>query len=116
MDSELELAKALDLFGQAVREMTKKELEQAPGKEPTVDYIQSGLHAESCRRVVEKVVVSQLQAARMVNRFEVIDHTESGTGRQFVKWLSYDFKVEFSLQDDGRTLKVFLMDTPSNRE
>lgn len=46
-----------------------------------------------------------------VNRFEVIDHTASGTGREFVKWLSYNFKVVLVYQDDGKTLKVFLQDT-----
>jgi len=42
-----------------------------------------------------------------VTRFEVIDHTESGKGRVLVK---HDIKVELSLQDDGKTLKVFLTD------
>ncbi len=43
-----------------------------------------------------------------VTRFEVIDHTlpiQHGGGRVLVK---YDVKVELSLQDDERTLKVFL--------
>lgn len=44
-----------------------------------------------------------------VTRFEVIDHTlvADPVGRIVVK---YDVKVELSLQDDGRTLKVFLRD------
>lgn len=40
-----------------------------------------------------------------VTRFEVIDHTKDGGGRVLVK---YDVSVELSLQDDNRTLKVFL--------
>ena len=42
-----------------------------------------------------------------VTRFEVIDHRnpESCAGRVMVE---YGVNVELSLQDDGRTLKVFL--------
>lgn len=43
-----------------------------------------------------------------VTRFEVIDHTKDvldGGGRVLVQ---HDVKVELSLQDDGKTLKVFL--------
>lgn len=40
-----------------------------------------------------------------VTRFEVIDHTSKKRGRIVVE---YDVKVELSLQDDNRTLKVFL--------
>lgn len=38
-----------------------------------------------------------------VNRVEVIDKN----GRSYVNWRS-DNKVELSLQDNGRTLKVFI--------
>ena len=43
-----------------------------------------------------------------VNRFEVIDHTKSveeGGGRVLT---AHDVQVDVSLQDDGRTLKVFI--------
>lgn len=40
-------------------------------------------------------------------RFEVIDHTKEKLGRVLSK---YDVNVELSVQDDGRTLKVFLTD------
>lgn len=47
-----------------------------------------------------------------VNRFEVIDHCAKGSediGRVFVKWWDEGkFNVECMLQDDGRTLKVFI--------
>ena len=45
-----------------------------------------------------------------VNRVEVIDHTKSledGGGREYVFW-EESAKVTLSLQDDGRTLKVFI--------
>lgn len=42
-----------------------------------------------------------------VTRFEVIDHTTGGEGRAYVK---YDVSVELSLQDQSRTLKVFVSD------
>lgn len=43
-----------------------------------------------------------------VNRFEVIDHTSEGDGRSYVKWVDDDFDVTLDLQDNARTLKVFL--------
>jgi hypothetical protein len=68
--SERELTECLDKFGRAIREMTKEELAQAPGKEPTTDFIQSGLHAELCRHDVEKVVQTQHQAAKAEARLD----------------------------------------------
>ena len=57
-------------------------------------------------------------AAQLANvtRLEVIDHGRnlpSGglSGRIFVAWAE-KLEVELSLQDDGRTLKVFLTDKP----
>ncbi len=50
-----------------------------------------------------------------LNRVEVIDHTKSvddGGGRAYVFWENEKKDVEFSLQDDGRTLKIFI----SNRK
>lgn len=44
------------------------------------------------------------QAMRGVNRFEVID----GTGRICVRYLDKDERVRYNLQDDNRTLKVFI--------
>lgn len=49
-------------------------------------------------------------AAQEVNRFEVINHLPDGKGREVVVWTGDPFKAEFSLQDDGHTLKVFLTD------
>ena len=51
-----------------------------------------------------------------VTRVEVIDHTktlEEGGGRAFTYWSEYNNgirepKVELQLQDDGKTLKVFI--------
>jgi len=44
------------------------------------------------------------QAMRGVNRFEVIDDS----GRALVKYLKDDERVRYMLQDDNRTLKVFI--------
>lgn len=46
----------------------------------------------------------------VVNRFEVINHLLTGpeNGRELVIWKDEPFEVTCSLQDDGRTLKVFL--------
>lgn len=40
-----------------------------------------------------------------VTRFEVIDHSKKMRGRYVVE---YGVKVEVSIQDDGKTMKVFL--------
>jgi hypothetical protein len=45
-----------------------------------------------------------------INRIEVIDHTlpvEDGGGRAFVKWED-GISVSLDIQDEGRTLKVFI--------
>jgi hypothetical protein len=44
------------------------------------------------------------QAMRGVNRFEVIDDK----GRSYTKYLKDDERVRYMLQDDNRTLKVFI--------
>jgi hypothetical protein len=48
----------------------------------------------------------------VANRLEVIDHTTTNPEypRRLVKWDDKPFKVSLSFQDDGRTLKVFLLD------
>ena len=46
----------------------------------------------------------ELSAMKGVNRFEVIDEE----GRTYVNHLNEDQRVNFSLQDDNRTLKVFI--------
>lgn len=45
-----------------------------------------------------------------INRFEVIDWTAGGEGRAYVKrvYVSQKFNISSSLQDSGRTVKVFL--------
>lgn len=49
---------------------------------------------------------------RELNRFELIDWTENsrfGGGRVKVIW-GKDISIIYELQDDGRTLKVFIRD------
>ena len=46
----------------------------------------------------------ELQAMKNVNRFEVVD----SNGRSYVKYLDKDDGIKYSLQDDERTLKVFI--------
>jgi len=45
---------------------------------------------------------------RRVNRLEVIDHSEGGEGRELVKYLEKGDSIEFDLQDDDQTLKIFI--------
>ena len=47
---------------------------------------------------------NEQEAMRGINRLEVIDDT----GRALVKYLDKDEAVRYSLQDDDRTLKVFI--------
>lgn len=42
-----------------------------------------------------------------VTRFEVIDHSKKMRGRYVVE---YGVKVEVSIQDNGKTMKIFLND------
>jgi|SRR6056300_84472 hypothetical protein len=46
------------------------------------------------------------QKMRVVTRFEVIDEE----GRSYTKYLKENERVDFSLQDDDRTLKLFVGD------
>jgi hypothetical protein len=56
---------------------------------------------EKLKSVLDKSLIDNM-------RFEVIEHTRTGTpGRKYVK---YNVNLEFSVQDDGRTLKVFITD------
>lgn len=46
-----------------------------------------------------------------INRIEVIDHTkplEEGGGRAYVFWEKKPVSVYFQVQDDGKTLKIFI--------
>ena len=45
-----------------------------------------------------------------VNRFELIDHTQDGKGRVYVKYAN-NIMVKTDLQDSNRTLKIFVTDT-----
>lgn len=48
-----------------------------------------------------------------VTRFEVIDHTEFGTGRILVR---NGIRIELEFQDKDRTLKVFIHDNEENNQ
>ena len=45
-----------------------------------------------------------------VTRFEVIDWRADRVGQQGRALVAYDVQVELSIQDDGKTLKVFMLD------
>lgn len=53
-------------------------------------------------------IIQDNQEPISVNRVEVIDHTQTLAGRDYTKWEDGPFQVEFSKQDGGRTLKIFL--------
>jgi len=45
---------------------------------------------------------------KKISRVEVIDHSKDGEGRAYIK--RGNFEVEIQVQDDGKTLKIFLSD------
>jgi len=45
---------------------------------------------------------------KKISRVEVIDHSEGGEGRAYIK--RGNLEVEIQVQDDGKTLKIFLSD------
>ena len=48
--------------------------------------------------------IEELQEMNNINRLEVIDQT----GRAYVHYLDEKESVRYSLQDDNRTLKIFI--------
>ena len=46
----------------------------------------------------------ELMSMKSINRFEVIDKT----GRAYTKYLKDDERVRYQLQDENKTLKVFI--------
>jgi hypothetical protein len=52
-------------------------------------------------------VLPQRFSAKRLSRVCVVDHQKNGAGRLLDMW---QVSVRFSLQDDGRTLKIFLTD------
>lgn len=49
-----------------------------------------------------------------ITRVEVIDHTDNGSGREYIKREELPFIVTLSIQDDGRTLKIFLKENSND--
>lgn len=43
-----------------------------------------------------------------IRRFEVINHSKNGEGREYTRY--GDFQIEVQVQDDGKTLKIFISD------
>lgn len=75
-------------------------------------------YVNSLVALVDGHIQSLKEQVYEVSRFEVIDHRDDSAnpGRVLVVWEKENFKVEPSLQDDGRTLKIFLQDvTTSNK-
>lgn len=54
-----------------------------------------------------EALMEDFKQQAVVNRFEVIDWVGNG-GRVLSLWRDYNFTVEASLQDDSRTIKIFL--------
>lgn len=81
-----------------------------------IDKARAGLHPSDATGAILTLVdqytttVAEEAQTHTVNRFEVINHMSDGSGRQVTVWHGEPFKVEPSLQDDGRTLKIFLTD------
>lgn len=70
---------------------------------------QRKLGSSATNKVADTIIETQIGKATNVERFEVIDHTKDFKGRCYVK---RNCIVELCLQDNGRTLKVFVNDRP----
>lgn len=49
-----------------------------------------------------------VQIEQKITRVELIDHTEKGVGREFVRYYDRPVDIKQSIQDEGRTLKIFI--------
>lgn len=75
----------------------------------------SGWSQEGAQAALQSLIAKAER--RTFNRLEVIDHTATGAGRNYVKWETEDFTVIEDVQDDGHTLKIFLaVHTPEDPE
>ena len=61
-------------------------------------------------RMFEKSITYNPLVGDKVTRLEVIDHTDGGEGRAYTKRSADPIKINCQLQDDDRTLKIFLKD------
>lgn len=49
---------------------------------------------------------------QLYRRLEIINHTSTGKGRDYIK--KGNLEIEFSVQDSGETLKIFITDGESD--
>ena len=98
-----------NLFFFQENEFAKKDLyELTPLSMSEKTYIASGFNSYvvKLKPIEPRQPISLPAEYKNVSRIEVINHSKEGEGREYVKkHISID---EFSLQDDGRTLKIFL--------
>lgn len=99
-----------NLFFFQENEFAKKELyELTPLSMSEKTFIASGFNSYVVKlKPIEPRQPILLPAEyKNVNRIEVINH--SGVGRNGREYVKYNISIdEFSLQDDGKTLKIFL--------
>ena len=70
-----------------------------------------GIYADTNSKIAEwmEEYSSSDRRYHSVNRVEVINHSKNGQGREYTKY--GDFQVEVQVQDNGKTLKIFLSDS-----
>jgi len=98
-----------DPFGNPTYKLTDEEIEELRIKKQTIK-----------EELYDKVKMEMFKASSelegidydKVNRIEVIDDT----GRGYIKYLKGDEKVRYELQDDNRTLKIFIDDLKATHE
>lgn len=59
-------------------------------------------------KYLEGLLQLQQDLPKCITRLEIIDHTIANNNRCFVKHVDYDYIVSPELQDNGKTLKLFL--------
>lgn len=91
----------------------ESEYEKDPTTKVTVKFLLECLMPELAETHEEKTIIDNSQIPEPswnVNRLEIIDHTDTGIGRDYITMQDEPFTVTTSVQDDGRTLKLFLSD------
>lgn len=85
-----------------------KEISEKNGTPRNVAYAGAGIEEYEARQ--NEIKPCAVCDTSKITRVEVINHAHLGKGREFVIWQE-GLKVTLDLQDDGRTLKVFLSST-----
>lgn len=101
----------LDSFIFSTMVMCKSGVDPKPYEEWTKGFrlfSLDGYIAQGRNYIVDQIKKLFIPRWQSLNRLEIINHLESGEGREYTVFKKEDFNIELQIQDDGRTLKIFL--------